>query len=494
VYQRAVNAPPAAPFEPLVDSRRLLVLTLAAGALTLAASALVGCHGKTAEPALAAGDSGAVAVDAGPPFRVDSRAVDFGVYLATVVPPAVLTGMQDDARKKFPGLAVFKEPKETRTPGVFVFAPNVAGFPPPSVEQLGYIGRGLDDAAAKKAAASKGVVILAWKLNGDPKLAHLRDAQRFVLDAAQKNGGFVWDETTRQLYTTDAWQKARIDTWDGELPDMRRDLTIHYYETDTGHHRAITLGMEKFGFPDIVVADVVPNAAGPMTSLMDVAAQLLVEGATVGANGALTLDLEAIHHKAAKAGFVAAAGKAATVSGIVTLVPRTPEKGDPPNRLVEMKFDSFQGNTVVVRQASALTAILGTHAGAKAGAPADDAEMAKVVSDAQAKLPDVANRFRAGLPKGEHLVVEAQFDTDEGREEWLWIGVSSWPDDVAHGALLKDATGISALRHGTKVEAGMNEIVDYMVIGPDGRTIEGGGTESVLRRRTPVPPSAPIGP
>lgn len=460
-----------------VNSRNVITLSL-----SLAAGALAGCHTSAAEPTAPVMDS-AVAVDAGTPFRIDARAVDLGVYLPTAVPSAVLSATQDSARKRFPKLAVLTQPAETHSPGVFIFAPDIAGFPVPSVEQLAYIGRGLNTTQAQTAASSKGVMILAWKLDRDPQFARLRDAQKFALDVAQKNSGFVWDETTRQLYSVDAWQKARVDGWDGDLPDMRHDITIHYYETDTGQHRAITLGMVKFGLPDIVVADVRPSAAGPMTTLMDAAAQILVEGAQVGATGELQIDLQAIHHSGVRGAFIAAAGKTATVGGVVTLLPARPQKGDPDNRLVEMGFGQFQGHTESVRQGAALSAILGAHLDTTAAAPPDDAEMAAAVARAQARLPEVANAFRQGLPHGEHMMVEAQFDTDEGRVEWLWVGVSSWPDDVVHGTLVNDPKGISALRRGAKVEAAKHEIVDYMWIGADGKTKEGGETDAILKKR-----------
>ncbi len=473
----------------LAPSRHLLIrFTFTCAALAF--GALTACHTKSEEPIVAAVDAGRVVPDAGPPLRIQSRAVDLGVYLPAAIAPAALTAAQDQARTRFPRLTVMTTPAPTHTPSVFVFAPEITEFPPPSLEQLGYLARGLDSAQATKAAASKGVVILAWKLNGDLNLSGLREAQRFTLDIAQKNGGFVWDETTRELFTTDSWQKIRIEGWDAEVPDMRHQITIHYYETDAGHHRAITLGLEKFGFPDIVVQDVAPSVAGPMSSLIDAAAQLLVEGALLGSGGELAVNLEKIHHKAVRERFLASASKDSKLGGQVTLTLAKNEKGDPDNRLLEMGFGTSQGNTESARQAAALTAIMGTHTEAKAAAIAGDAEMAAAVTRAQAKLPDIEEAFKKGLPKGEHMMVEAQFDTDDGHMEWLWIGVSSWADDgVVWGPLVNEPKGISALRRGSKVEASRGELVDYLWVGADGKTKAGGETDAILHKRATEPPT-----
>ena len=142
---------------------------------------------------------------------------------------------QDAVKARFPGVALKSKPTDKAPmPSVLVAAPPIAELQPPTMEQMHYLARGLDEAQATAAAASKGALLMAFALDADPAHARLREAQKLALEIAQKNAGFVWDETTRQLFSTKAWNDERVQGWDGDRPDMRRQITIHYYEADAG--------------------------------------------------------------------------------------------------------------------------------------------------------------------------------------------------------------------------------------------------------------------
>jgi len=386
-------------------------------------------------------------------------------------------------RARFPGMTVRTKPDPgAAPPAALVFAPEIASVAPPSAEHLAYFGRGLDAEQVKAAAASKGVLVLSWSLEADTKLERLRKAQELGLELAKKYGGFVWDETTRELYTADEWRKRRVEGWEGELPNVERHVVIHYYGTDQGKHRAITLGMVKLGLPDLVVEDVPIAHSDGVSTLITAAAQLLVEGAAVGPGGRLAVDINAIRHTGARTGYVKAAVSGAALRGNVTFAIAKSEEGDPDNRLVEVRFDGYPGATEPERQGAGLTAILGARPQKVSGVKKEDAEIAAATKRAQARLPAVADAIRKGLPFGDRVSVKAPFDTDDGSLEWMWIAVSAWEGDVVRGYLENEPYDVKSLRMGAKVEVKQDSIADYVWRKADG-TSEGGESSEILHRR-----------
>jgi hypothetical protein len=212
------------------------------------------------------------------------------------------------------------------------------------------------------------VLVLGWKLDGDPRLDRLRDGQKLALDVAQKAGGFIWDENTSQLFGLPTWKKSRIDGWDDTIPDIRQHISLHVTTRGT-QHRTVTLGMVKFGLPDLVIDDVLLTDGERMTKLLEVVAQLLVEGGSPGTSGELAIDLKDIRHSGAREALIGAAGKDAKLRGRVALVPVAEMPGDPQNRLVELRFDrstalaaaaaADAGVTDAQRLSAALTEIMG---------------------------------------------------------------------------------------------------------------------------------------
>jgi hypothetical protein len=345
----------------------------ARGLFLLLALSAAGCRREsppTPEPARRADDTAAARglptnADAAPPaslegsLAVGHRPIDFGVYLPATAPQMLLDSARAATKKRVPDLPLQEKPGAAPPPFVVVFAPPIADVPPPSPDQIRLFGRGLDDAQAASAAASQGVLAFAFILDGDPKLARLHATQQLALEVARPAGGFIWDEETRELFTPTRWQAQRVDGWEGDLPTVVQHIVIHYYATDGGKHRAITLGMVKFGLPDLVVDDVPLNESDDMSTIVDCAAQLLVEGATLGKNGRLTIDLSAIRQTGAKKAILARVRSGAKRLGQVELALTTPEEGDPDNRLVVLRFPMYPGATAGERQAAAIAGIVG---------------------------------------------------------------------------------------------------------------------------------------
>ncbi len=427
------------------------------------------------------GDGGARLLRPGS-LEARPRTIDLGVYLPQLASPALVDDTKAALRTRFPDLRLRSQAGVDELGTVLLIAPPAEQFYALTVERLGYFGRGLDEAQMQTAVASKGVLMMSFELHADPTRSVLREIQRLVLDIAQRNAGFVWDDVTRELYTTAAWDERRVSGWEGDLPDIRRHITIHYYATEGGRHRAITLGMGKFGLPDLVVSDLPESQSKAMTTILDAMAQLLVEGAGVERGGRFHVDLSGIRHPGAKAALLGDEGKGA-MGGPVDLAPVAGEEGDPANRLVQLRFTSYPGATEGERQAAAIVAIVGAAADPLIQAPDQDPELAAATVRAQARLPAVAAAFRRGLPLGERIVVKAPFSTDDGSTEWMWIGVTGWPEGVVQGRLESEPYQIKSLHMGAKVSVKQASLADYVWMGADGAKKEGGESADILRRR-----------
>jgi uncharacterized protein YegJ (DUF2314 family) len=472
----------------------LLSLATAGGACRREASPRPEPAQRVVEPAPAASTAAGASTDPAaprPPLSASlaqgARDFGFGVYLPAPVPAAQARAALDAMKQRFPGVPVLAAPSRADRPNALVFAPPLAEFSPPSLESLRYFGRGLDAEQAKAASASRGVLVLAWSLDADPTLARLRAAESLVHELATQLGGTIWDESTRELFSLDAWKKSRLGTWSGDLPNAKEHVVIHYYDAGGGRHRAITLGMQKLGLPDLVVSDVSQVEATGMTLVIDAVAQALVEGASLAPGGELAFDLRAIRQPAAHDALIGAAGRGATLRGRVHLEPARAEEGDPENRIVELTFPAYPGATAEERQSAAIVAIAGAGDDPMSAAREDDAELAAVTARVQKRLPDVAAAFRKGLPLGEHIAVKAPFTTDEGSVEWMWVLVTDWPGEVVRGRLQNDPSFVKSLRLGAKVEVKQASVADYRWMKADGTLKEGGESSEILRHRQGPP-------
>jgi hypothetical protein len=265
------------------------------------------------------------------------REFDFGVYLPWPASPAALGAARQDAAERLKGVTILTLPDPRSPPTALVLAPPISRLPAPPLDFIRSDGRGFRPGDADAVARSQGLIALAFRLDEDPGLARLRAAQSVALDAARAGGGAIWDESTREIYAADEWAKVRIDGWEGELPDVRRHISLHYDDA-MGGGRLFTLGMQKFGLPDLAAVNVTRRDIGNATRILDGVAQVLVEGARVEGAGDLTVQLGAIRHAAARRALLDASDPTAVVAWTVTLVPVSPRRGDADNRIVLLQF------------------------------------------------------------------------------------------------------------------------------------------------------------
>lgn len=424
---------------------------------------------------------------------------EFAIYYLT--PPAgdPLPELKSLLASKYP-LFTFREatpgdeskPQEVRVPGAPVVPaetePTVTcrverdvpnEYTPPDGEHLARFGHGLSDAQIEQLGDSKEALILRFSYRRKHVWEGLRAAQELMAELAVASGGLIWDESTRQVFAADAWKK-RLAEWTEGVPDVSRHTVIHAYKSDD-YLRAITLGLGKFGLPDVVVEGFSPSQTRNTGNLINLFAQALAEGGTIGDAGQFDLDFKAIRSPQVREKHLSKLRENATGLALLTLRQGTWEEGDPENRLIELSFDRGTGPDSSSRLEGTLASAFGFVD--EVTRIKHNAELEAASERARKKLPDLERTFNKGLEPGETLLLKAPFKTpDEGRE-WMWVEVVRWKGDAISGLLMNEPHDIPELHAGQEVEVSQGDIFDYIRRHPDG-TMEGNETGKIIGRQT----------
>jgi uncharacterized protein YegJ (DUF2314 family) len=478
-----------------------LVLVTLAG-LILATS---GCDRKVGdEKPSAATEAEAVAVAPAPADQLVT--FEMALYLLSPAKQDLSKQLADARAAKFSDLAEADPSHKPDGPVVRARVAPLDQYAPPGAEVLRFAGHGLTPEHLKKLADPAAAWVLDFACPPADALRTVRRAGALMLHLAQNNDAVIWDELTREVFSADAWQKLRLEGWDDGaadqaaggggaeastaspgIPDVSRHVTIHYYTLTEGRPpRAITLGMAKFGCPDVVLQEVPRVDSRSAAGLMNLVCQTLVERGVPPESTkprAFKVDVGALKHREVKASTLAGQKAGGSHAGLLTVRPAKREEGDPDNRLLELTFDRQRGKTPMERQAAFLVAFFGGE-DKISQARHDDAELNAARDRARAEIVSKKKpQFRKGLPGGEVLLVKAPFKTDDHSVEWMWVEVLTWDaNGRIHGTLQNQPAKVAALHPGSEVTVRESELFDYIHRKADGTT-EGNETGKILAKQ-----------
>ena len=352
-------------------------------------------------------------------------------------------------------------------------------YTPPDLEYLQRFGRGLTPAEAEALQTTQAVLILDWSYPKEHVWTGFRSALEITDALARSTGGLVWDETTREVFTTDQWREQRIDSWTGDVPDVSDSTAIHAYQKE-GLTRAITLGMQKFGLPDVVIDGFALSLSRNMGHVINLFSQSMAEGATAPVPGEFDLDFSAIRNAEVREPQVQNLGPEATGIALLSLKQGNWEEGDPDNRLIEITFDRGTGPDIPAKQAHILAEAFGV-TDSLTTVEHDEAVLA-ASQRARERLPTLRTDFNRGLAPGEFLMVKAPFTTPDDGQEWMWVEVTAWEGDSIEGLLANEPFNIPDLQAGQQVEVSEADVFDYIRKLPDGTT-EGNETAKLFEQQ-----------
>ncbi len=350
-------------------------------------------------------------------------------------------------------------------------------YSPPTPENFRYTTRGLRIEQGAAIAKSTRVLVIGFEASPANLLSVNREACALVSRLAEATEGLPWDEECRLLYSREAWKKARVDSWQGDIPDVRDHVNMHAYRNPE-LVRIITLGMRKFGQPDVVLSDVPSSKTRPAGNLINAFAQRLLEGQKPK-GGRFELVLADIRHDAMRKNALENPLPGAT--GRIHIKPSVTaaEEGDPANRLWSLTFPDASGSSPMERQATALASLYGAE-DKVTNRPAGDVAL-KAASEKARKAFFVAEpAFRKGVEPNERVLVKKAFKI-AGQTEYMWVEIVRWNATSIEGVLVNDARFDETLRVGRRVTVELGEVYDYIHYKPDG-SVEGNETGKVLEQ------------
>lgn len=350
---------------------------------------------------------------------------------------------------------------------------------PPDLDSLRYFGRGLTRKQAEFLQDSEQALVLDFSHPKEEVWNGLHAANLLVSRIARQTNGLIWDEETREVFTPDEWDRVRIESWVEEIPDVSKHTTIHAYQTDE-YVRAITLGMKKFGLPDVVIDEFSWSLNRNMGHLINLFSQAMLEGGMIEKDGIFDLDIREIKNTEVREPMLASLKPNATSIAMLSLQEGVWEEGDPYNRLLEITFDRYDGVDVHAKQETMLSSLFGWED--KIVPVQHDDELLIASQKAREKLPFLRMAFNAGLTPGEFIQVKAPFAAPDGGNEWMWVEVTSWEGTKIKGILKNEPFNIPDLHGGQTVEISEDTVFDYIRRFPDG-TEEGNETSKIIERQ-----------
>lgn len=423
-------------------------------------------------------------IPAGPLLSTGAIAYQFAVYLPEKASAPPMEALRQ-ALKATAGAPTLTQKLDAPPKIAVVRATlneNVATtYAPPNVEQIQRFGRGLSKEQAVALTRSRTALIMDFAHPSTQRMSAYRSSLLVAEQVARATGGVLWDEETREVFSADEWRKRRLNSWSGDLPDVSQQTVIHAYQNDDKLVRAISLGMVKFGLPDVVVAQFPWSSNGRMGWLLNAFAQRLGEGATMGAQGRFELDLRAIRHGDVRQRLLDQLSAKGSGKAVLLVVAGSREHGDPDNRLLSLRFDHVSGKDEGARQDAFLTGLFGSVEEPVSWIRSGDAALAAASNAAKTKLPALRDAFNKGLQPGEFIQVKAPFRRPEGGVEWMWVEVMTWSGDAITGLLKNEPAGIPALHAGQQVQVSQRDLFDYIRRYPDGR-LEGNETSKIIER------------
>lgn len=384
-------------------------------------------------------------------------------------------------KRAFNGFALVESLPKNATKPVFSYSVinDVAkNYPVPDLDYLAYFGRGLDKQQADKIQQSNLAVIIDVAYPQQNMLNGLKSSSVSVFEFASNTHGLIWDSETRELFTPAAWKERRIDSWQDSWVHVQRHTVIHAYQSDKGV-RAITLGMAKFGLPDIVVNDFVWSQNRSMGNLITLVAQSLVEGVPLSQDGYLELNISRLTDSEYKQELLATLIDNADPKVNIQVGEANWEEGDPDNYLIELLFNHADGTSVSEKQAALLSSLFGSEDIISHVKHNQEIEAAS--QRAKKQLNSLREAFNAGLKPGEFIQVKAPFAQPDGGNEWMWVEVLSWQGNEIKGLLKNEPYNIPDLKGGSEVVVNQQEIFDFIRLYPDG-TSQGNETGALIMK------------
>lgn len=303
---------------------------------------------------------------------------------------------------------------------------------------------------------------------------------KFISSITTGKSVAIFDYTSRQAYNPEAWQKIITESFLTDPPNVNDHIVFHAYR-DSEYCRIVSLGMSKFGLPELSVSNVTCSDQSSFGLVANAIAQTLFEDASMFSDSTLLVDIKKIKNAAVK-DMLASSVADTKGKAIVQLREVEPAEGDNPFFQMELSFANGDNTTVHEQQLALAADLLGVQPDF-AQQTEHDEELLGASELARERLPELRQMFNDGLAPGVSIMVKAPFQREDvDGSEWMWVEVTKWTDTEMEGILQNEPSFISSLTVGASVKIVEDEVFDYILINADGSR-EGNETGKILEQR-----------
>lgn len=347
-------------------------------------------------------------------------------------------------------------------------------FAAPDIDFLKHCGRGLNDEQKEILQTSNFVILLDFLCVEDRLLTTMKNANKLITELIINDNDIIWDSETRECFTKDFWNENRLIN-DNSI-NISKHITIHLYQKND-YCRAITLGMLKFGLPDICIENLSCHSNQSIASLINLTAQTLLDKKAIDKKGKLSIDIESLSNQEFKSDLLNSLEEKAKKKAEISIKQGIWEEGDPQNRIIEIGFPK---NNPQIKQDELIAKVFGSKD--EITYLSHDDELLAASERAKEKIPELYDKFSKGLPIGTNLLIKFPFENVAGEREWMWVEIVKWDDKEIKGLLQNDPQIVKTLKAGQEVTKNIDDMFDYILYLPDG-TQEGNETGKIISRQ-----------
>ncbi|MEM6725316.1 MAG: DUF2314 domain-containing protein [Bacteroidota bacterium] len=332
----------------------------------------------------------------------------------------------------------------------------------PDMDYLDVFGYGMSTEQKKQIQNCQQVVLLNLFSPQANLYEQLLKADLFMVKASDLFNVILWDEFTRECFTPAFWTDYRIPETMEPVPNIGKHTVMHFYQESEEFCRLITLGMSKFGLPDIVVENLSCYSGKEWPLLISFIAQQMLENPSLGKNNQLTIDVEQLQNQGVKTAILSNILEGGTGKATIKLAPGTPKSGDPDNSIVEIVFRDSEETNAQILQDNLIAQIFGVEDKVYDVAAGNE-ELAAASKRAKAKLPKLKKRFKKGLGTEQTLLMKFPFVYDEVEIEYMWVEILSWQGNSVEGILQNQPYYVPNLQAGQRIKRDPEDMYDYIL-------------------------------
>jgi uncharacterized protein YegJ (DUF2314 family) len=281
---------------------------------------------------------------------------------------------------------------------------------------------------------------------------------------AEALDGYVYDEASRRIETASEFSAHAVTAPLGKPAFERRHIAVQLYRQEDGTARLLTLGMARFGSPDLSMRGASMGSGPLLAEVLNAVASKLAFDLT---EPAVTITLDDVARVVGKKPSELNPTPSAAKPVMLTLVDAEHADGDPDNEVAEVLP---WGGSTRENWDSVVTSLFGALPSMKPSV--DDPELAEIAKKAQKSLPGAIKRLEAGdgelYVKGPFAVPEEARVDGGNTTELLWLLATSCDARACTGTLANEPSYATNLAPGKTSGLPRTDVTDWMLRQHDG--------------------------